>query len=403
MKGRGHGPAKGRPPQEMRSMQVKAHILKDARFDNWDSTVAGRWKVDDLRADEGDCNQGISFDSLAWDAASEKLYIGLTSINNDIFWTFEPASATFSSLDFQRITNKFDAKFHRSLEIDDDGMIYAATALLHDVDQQFEAPGGKLLRYDPTRDLYKVLAIPAPPHYIQSIILDRARQIIYGFTYPAELLFRYDLETHTCRQLAYIGNGLLICQPHGPALDRRGVLWGTWGESRAFEDEMGPVPVRIFSYDPDQDRFTWYQHGFPKTHDADPARIDEMMLASDGRIYAGTTAGGFSRLDPETGAVEDLGRPFPQARLAGLAEGSGGLIYGAGNQGYGPENKGEARLFVFDPADDTLSDLGPIYDPELGMGAVKVHMLVAAGDGTLFAGENDNIYRSSYLWECKVG
>jgi len=24
-------------------------------------------------------------------------------------------------------------------------------------------------------------------------------------------------------------------------------------------------------------------------------------------------------------------------------------------------------------------------------------------DGTLYAGENDNIYRSSYLWEIKVG
>ena len=49
-----------------------------------------------------------------------------------------------------------------------------------------------------------------------------------------------------------------------------------------------------------------------------------------------------------------------------------------------------------------LDDLGPIFDAKLGLGAVKVHMLVVTKDGTLFAGENDNIYRSSYLWEINL-
>jgi sugar lactone lactonase YvrE len=366
------------------------------------SEVEGRWKIEDLRADAGYCNEWISFDSLAWDDGTKRLYIGLTSINTDIFYVFEPGGDKFTSLGFQRISDKFDAKFHRSLEIDDDGTIYAATALLHDVDQQHEAKGGKLLRYDPRRDDYRVLSIPVPHHYIQSIKLDRQRRLVYGFTYPGEYLFQYDLETHTCRTLAFIGNGIMMCQPHGPALDRYGRLWGTWGESRAFEDMLGPVPIRVFCYDPDKDQFTWFQHGFPKVDEADPARIDHMLLAEDGFIYAGTVAGGFSRLDPETGDVEALGRPFPNPRLAGLVQGPDGLIYGAGNEGYGDHGEGEARLFVFDPRTRELTDLGPIFDKRLNMGAVKVHMLVATGAGTLYAGENDNILRSSYLWECKV-
>lgn len=177
---------------------------------------------------------------------------------------------------------------------------------------------------------------------------------------------------------------------------------GYLGESRAFEYMLSSVPVRIFCYDPDQQRFTWFQHGFPKTDAADPARIDHMFLADDGFIYAGTVAGGFSRLDPETGQVESLGKPFPNERLAGLVQGPDGLIYGAGNEWLGPDGEGSARLFVFDPATKQIDDLGPIYDEELKTGAVKVHMLIATDDGTLYAGENDNIYRSSYLWECKV-
>ena len=81
-----------------------------------------------------------------------------------------------------------------------------------------------------------------------------------------------------------------------------------------------------------------------------------------------------------------------------------GIIYGAGNGGIGPNvSEGGARLFAFEPASKHLEDIGPIYDPRLGMATVKVHMLVDAGNGTLFAGENDNVVRSSYLWECKVG
>jgi hypothetical protein len=380
---------------------VQAHILKNRSFDNWETEVEGRWKIEDLRADEGYCNDWISFDCLAWDEKTDRLYIGLTSINNDIFYVYEPAQNSFTSLDFRRIADKFDVKFHRSLEIDD-GMIYAATALLHDVDQQHEAKGGKFLRYDPAKDEYEVLAIPVPHHYIQSIKLDQERRIIYGFTYPGEYLFRYDLETHECRTLAYIGNSVLMCQPHAAAFDKQGRLWGTWGESRAFEDVLGPVPVRIFCYDPDKDEFNWFQHGFPKVDEADPARIDHMTLADDGLIYVGTVAGGFSRLDPETGTVEDLGRPFPNPRLAGLVQGPDGLIYGAGNEGYGVDGKGEARLFVFDPETKDLKDLGPIFDERIKAGAVKVHMLVATQNGILYAAENDNILRSSYLWECKI-
>lgn len=381
-------------------LHVKAHKLKDRKFENWISEVEGRWKIADLRADPGYCNDWISFDSLAWDSAAKKLYLGLTAINTDIFYTFDPQGCRFTSLNFQRVSDKFDVKLHRSIEIDSDGTLYLATALLHDVDEQHEAKGGKLLRYDPKSDEYTLLIVPVPSNYIQSILLDRKQRVIYGFTYPSEQMFRYDLATGEARHLAYIGNGVMICQPHCAVLDREGRVWGTWGESRAFEYAPGPVPVRIFRYDPRQDEFTWYQHGFPKVDAADPARVDHMLLGADGLIYVGTVSGGFSRLDPATGEVESLGKPYPGGRLSGLVQASDGLIYGAGNSGYDENRNGTIRLFAFDPKTKRCEDLGPVFDPATGSGAFNIHMLVEGEPGTLYAGENDNIWRSSYLWEC---
>jgi hypothetical protein len=39
---------------------VKAHKLKDRRFDNWHSEIEGRWRIADLRADAGYNNDWIS-------------------------------------------------------------------------------------------------------------------------------------------------------------------------------------------------------------------------------------------------------------------------------------------------------------------------------------------------------
>ncbi|HOG48930.1 MAG TPA: hypothetical protein PLB78_20040 [Anaerolineae bacterium] len=57
---------------------------------------------------------------------------------------------------------------------------------------------------------------------------------------------------------------------------------------------------------------------------------------------------------------------------------------------------------MYDPKAQTCRDLGPVFDRRLGRGAAKVHILVEAGQGRLYAGENDNTLRSSYLWECHI-
>jgi len=376
-------------------MKVKAHILKNRQFDNWESEVRGRWTWHDLRADPGYYHDWISFDGVKWHPTLQRVYCGLTALDNDIFQVFDPTTGQFRSLGFQKFGDRFDAKFHRSMELDTDGTFYCATALLHDQDVQFEAAGGKLLHYNPFQETYRLLAVPVPHHYIQSITLDRQRRIIYGFTYPGEYFFRYDLTSGQCRTLAFIGNGIAMAQPHYFVVDNDGFAWGTWAETRAFEDKPA-LNVRLFKYHPDTDRFTWFSHGLPRSGPEDFGLVDGMLLASDGMIYIGTTAASLVRLDPRTAKVELLGCPGPRHRMAGMGEGPDGHIY------LSCGTFEETSLFSYDPKRGTFTHHGRIADPELGVGAARTHDLSITKDLVIWVGENDNVTRSSYLWECRI-
>jgi hypothetical protein len=107
-------------------------------------------------------------------------------------------------------------------------------------------------------------------------------------------------------------------------------------------------------------------------------------------------------LNPETHAIVSLGKPFSGTRLAGLVQARDGNIYGAGNSGLDSAGRGTARIFRYEPSVGVLKDFGRIFDETRDDGAVNIHMLVEGEDGILYAGENDNSYRSSYLWRCKV-
>src|SRR5262249_55167240 len=137
-------------------------------------------------------------------------------------------------------------------------------SLLHDADQQHQAPGGKLVRYDPDGDAYEVLGIPEPHLYLQSIAADWQRGIIYAFTLPAEFLVRFDLRTRSSRRLAYVGTALSLARPRTPLAARAGGLWGTYAEPRAWDETPSEHPIRLFNYAPDQDRFPWFDRGLSR-------------------------------------------------------------------------------------------------------------------------------------------
>ncbi len=282
----------------MAQCEVKAIILKNVRFANWDSEVKGKWDYDEFLENENYRAGWISFDSLLYDRKNNLIYCGLAAFDTDILYLYDRNSQRFISLGYSKIADRFDAKFHRSLEVDNEGNIYGAIGLFHNLDRQREAPGGSLVKYDPRTKEINKLAIPIPHTYIQCIALDKDRKIIYGFTFNPEKMFRYDLNTKETTDLGFIGNNMLMSHPHIPAIDDEGNCWGTWGATRAWDDHPGMDAIRLLKYDRKEDRIIWFRHSLPKVSGEDYGTVDSMLNGKDGYIYVGTTAGALVRLNP---------------------------------------------------------------------------------------------------------
>ncbi len=401
-------------------MILKAHKLRDYKLDGWYERIAGRWHYRDLVADENWRKGWISFDALCYNADDELLYCGLNSIDGDLLYSFDPASAIFRSLEANRWTDRFDAKIHRNLLYSPvDQCLYFATSLLHDVDSQPESAGGKIVRYDPSTGEYEVLGIPIPKLYIQSLAADFARGLLYGFTYPAEALFVFDLATRRGEILAYTGNSLFFSQPHNPVIDGDGWLWGTYAETRAWDETLSACPIRLFKYHPDDRRFVWFDHGLSRKSDtqqllADPPKPESVKealgetrhaidygfadsMAFDGAryIYAGTVAGVLCRIDTHTDAVEKVAHVMSTGRFPALAFGPDGTLYGAGGM------KEHTQIMRWRAGSDRIESCSDLRDPDIGEAPERIHEIAVHPDGTLFLAENDNHHRSSYLWTAR--
>jgi hypothetical protein len=98
-------------------------------------------------------------------------------------------------------------------------------------------------------------------------------------------------------------------------------------------------------------------------------------------------------VDLETGIGAYLGTPVAdrRSRLASLCLGPDGAAYGVTGR------DGECEVIRFDPRTDKYDLIGPVIDGDAR--CWQVHDVAMTRDGTLYAGENDNPYRSSYLWE----
>jgi hypothetical protein len=368
-------------------MKVTAYVVRDAQLgENARKRMRGML-FPEMQRDQEICDNLVSTVSLAYNPKDGLLYCGLTALDNDILGVFDPETKRYRSLGFQVIGDRFDIKVHRSLQFDDDGVLYAATAGLHDLDERAQAAGGKVFRYFPDTGKFEVLGVPVPREYIQTIALDRKRKILYGFTYPVSYAFRFDIGPRTAKNLGYINS-----MPHSPVIDDEGNLWGTWTPF------YGPTANRscLFKYNPDKDEMTWYRTALTCLYPGDTGGIDAVINGGDGYIYIGTTAGAFIRLDPRSVEVRYLGHPLTSGRIAALVVGQDGRIYGCGGVDY------DTYLFAYDRATDKFDVLGPIYDPQRDTSCWHTHALCEVHEGLFYVGETDNPDRAGYLWECQV-
>lgn len=378
-------------------MHVRAFRLEDTDFGNqWFEEVEDRWDYDEIAANPAWRKGWISFDSALYEAGEERIYLGITSFAADIFKAFDRATGQFVDLGYARIADPYDAKFHRSLLKGKDGGIYGAIALLHDVDRYWEAPGGAIVRYDPTSGEIAKLGIPIPHVYIQSIALDAERETLYCLCFAPEYLAAFDLRTKESRTLGLIGTGIAgMTQGENIVLDDAGCVWSNWSLTRAWQNSPGEDAWRLCKYNPRQDRIQFFKTGLPHPDGAYGfVKSEGLFNFGDGFVYASGANGSLYRIDPETGRATFLFTPTPErrSRLATMVRAEEGVAYGVTGR------DGQCELMRVFYKEGRFEKLGPIRE-ESGNALWQCHNIVRANDGVLYACENDNPYRSSYLWE----
>jgi len=373
-------------------MKVTAHPLPEVF-----ARKHGRLDAAGLRAITHDASrheEWISTTTTLWNPGDRLVYVGLTQRDGDILYAFDPKTGRATCLDYLSVRVAEEVKVHRSLQSAPDGRIFGASAGLITIRTREEAPGGQIWSYDPRTRRYEVYGIPAPHDYVQHVAVDVKRQMAYGCTYPVPWFFAFDLKARTTRRRAFIG-----CYPHRSAIDDRGRVWSGWSPSA----DTTSGEDFLLSYDPDADRLTYHDLQLPGVGQNDRKQIDDMINLGDGYMYISSVNGGLSRLDPEKGKVEWLGKPARGMRLCGIAEGPDGLVYLLTGAFYGMKGDDAAtHAWTLDRRTGRFADLGPIFDPDFGDGCAVVHHLSIGADGTLWVGETDNPNRSGCLWECRV-
>jgi len=381
-------------------MRVRTFKLHDFRYGNqWFDEVENRWEYDDFRA-RADWRVGwISFDCALYSPRDDRVYLGITSFDADIFKAFDRGREEFVDLGYGSIADPFDAKFHRSLVMGRDGCIYAAVALLHDVDRWLEAPGSPIVRYDLASGQVARIGVPLPHVYVQSLAIDAERNVLYGLCFPPEKLIAFDLGTGETRDLGLIGTGIGgMAQGENIVLDDDGCVWTNWQVTRAWQSAPGPDAARLCKYDPRAGNIAFYRNGLPRPDGAPGTQKAEAFFNfHDGYVYASGAGGSLYRVDPETAEALFLFTPTPDrpSRLSSMVRAEEGVAYGVTGRA------GRCELMRVRYRDGTFEKLGEIRDEE-GNALWQCHDIVMAQDGTLYICENDNPYRSSYLWEVRL-
>lgn len=381
-------------------MNIKVRKIISRAYPNqfWEERIENRWNYNDFLASPDWAGDWISFDGVVYHEASDRVFCGLTRFDGDILCAWNRDTEAFSWLGFDAVMDRYDAKFHRSMELSRDGKaLYLATALLHDVDRYQEAPGGGVYRHDTSSGTTEKLGIPIPHNYIQSAVLDESRGALYCMHFTPEWLSVFDLETRKTREIGPLSGGMQMAQGENLVLDDSGCVWCSWTATKAWQSSIGTDAARLCKYDPAAGKIVYYDHGLPRPDGGHGfARVESLFNLGTGVLFASGANGSLYRIEPETGRAAYLGTPIADrpSRLTSLALHPDGHAYGITGRA------GDCRLLKFDPRNETF-ELGDRIEAD-GETMFQCHDVTITPDGALFAGENDNPQRSGYLWEINL-
>jgi hypothetical protein len=238
------------------------------------------------------------------------------------------------------------------------------------------------------------------PHvYIQSAVLDEKRDLMFCQCFPPEYLITYNMETQEVKNLGLVGSGYCgMAQGENIELDDEGNLWGTWCMTRAWQPPTSKDANRLFKVPAGEEKIEFLDTGLTRVDGKyGYEKMEALFNLGDGYMYASGENGSIHRIDTKTGKSIHLFTPIKdrRSRLTSLVVGPDGYAYGVIGR------DGRCELLKFDFRRTKYELIGDIVDQD-GIACYQVHHIVMAKDGVIYACENDNPYRSGYLWEIKL-
>ena len=215
------------------------------------------------------------------------------------------------------------------------------------------------------------LGTPVPGEGIFAVASGPRSGVVYGITYPSGKFFVFEPGTRQTKILQETAPSRAVVRSlEDYALHPRDYL-----SRRLICDRDGRVygslpPNKLFRFDPQRQALEVLRAQLPAVWGRSPlGRVDAWAMAPDGTLYGGNGGDGqVFRLDPASGRVVNLGKPAMMPRIAGLAFGKDGVLYGVA--GAAP---GYAHLFSHDPSRGFV-DLG---NPRFTMSAPGIEQGIA--------------------------
>ena len=318
------------------TIRVCAFPLNGARFEGFHSEVEHQWDYADfLKQENRNWFKGwTSFDCLLADDERNVVWCGITNFATDIFHVFDRKTEQFESLNFASVADRYDAKFHRSLEFDREGNIWAATSLLHDIDRYLDC-AGRRPRFASIliRARSKSSIAPSRMSIFRASRSTASGACCMGKCLRPSTCSSMTSESRKFKELGLVGSGFAMGQSQTLAIDRNGAVWGTWNVTCAWLYTPGNDQFRLWHYHPDRGRIQFLDYGLPTLSGRNGfAHADGIHTGPDGAIYMGTAEGLLCRIDPDDHKIAVIGKPGPHRRLAAMANGPDGRLYGSAGQ-----------------------------------------------------------------------
>ena len=373
--------------QQKSQIKVRTHVLRDCTItpERW-ARLARYAFLTDFQAEEDLYHNWAAPTCLLCHPGNGLIYVGLTALDGDLLYTFDPKTGEWESCGYPAGEDIYATKLHQSLLLDDDGLIWGAVATLYDPNHWPDAPGGQIFTFDPKNREFQFFGAVNEHDYIQGIVMDKKRGLIYGDTWPGNLFFRFDMATKEYRILTCFGKPIT----ERMVIDDDGGVWHLW-DFFQFSRRYA-----LFRYDPNRDEIEFLKDDLPNLGSTAYAQqIGSGLNGGDGYLYFGTVGGAVARVEPRERRVEYLGKPLVQPGCKGFVLGPGDLLYGAGGI------QGDTHVFSYDRRRHSFTYLGPL-ETAAGIRCWLVHDMVRSDDGRLWLAECDVPDRAGYLWEVEV-